>query len=362
LIEDFNTIGLTGSLTWQSNNAYTPSNYYNFWWREGIAQKQGIQGGRWGLGKITYHTASKLRSIFGLTIRSDDEKILLLGKALLKPHAIDTKRFDYFGYYAGQDYEPISDPVEIAAFFNKFNLSRKEEPGFSLVIPMVLDEITSDALIKASIMQCFLPIINGNLVIEVKPENAELVIINDSTIKSLAESQNWDGTNWQNKDVNSIIEFTKTALNIINNGECYQLNIPDAQLKITEESFGDFLVSLREKFMSGDILSFKIPKLIEKKGHSAEKASFSIVLQHDEQLAQADEYYWRSGILIPDMRKLGQQKIRAILSGDDEVVAKFLGDSETPAHSQWNERTNGFKDKYENAQKKLRFIRGALKN
>lgn len=361
LVEDFNTIGLTGSLTWQANNEDTPSNYYNFWWREGIAQKQGAQGGRWGLGKITYHAVSKLRSVFGLTIRSDDGKILLLGKSILKPHAIDNKRFDYFGYYSNPDYEPISDSVEINNFIKNFNLSRKNEFGLSLVIPMIVEEITVEALIKASIMHCFLPILKGNLIIEIKSENGDLIIINDTTIKCLAESQNWEGTNWQNKDANSIIDFARNALDIVNNGQCHKLTIQGTQLKITEEVFGDLLPLLRDEFVNGHILAFEIPILIAKKENPDEYTFFNIVLQHDEQLDQADEYYWRSGILVSDMKKLGQQKIRAILSGNGEVISKFLGDSETPAHSQWNERTDGFKDKYENALKKLRFIKGSIK-
>jgi hypothetical protein len=361
LIEDFNTTGLTGSLVWQENNEDKPSNYYNFWWREGIAQKQGAQGGRWGLGKITYHAASKLRSVFGLTVRLDDGKILLLGKSILKPHAIDNKRFDYFGYYAGPNYEPISGSIEINKFIENFNLSRKHEAGLSLVIPMVVEEITEESLIKDSIMHCFLPILKGNLIIEVKPENGELTVINDETIKNIAESLNWEGTSWQNKDANSIIEFATTALNLIHNGQCHKLNIKDTQLAITEDAFGDLLPSLRDKFTNNHILAFEIPISIAKKGHPAEDTSFYIVLQHDERLEQADEYYWRSGILVSDMRKLGQQKIRAILTGDNTVISKFLGDSETPAHSQWNERTDGFKDNYENSVRKLRFIKGSIK-
>jgi len=52
----------------------------------------------------------------------------------------------------------------------------------------------------------------------------------------------------------------------------------------------------------------------------------------------------RSGILISDIRTLGRRPIFSLLEVEDEPVARFLGDSETPAHTNWNERTEGFKE------------------
>jgi len=40
--EDFNISGLTGTTKREEITEESASNYYNFWWREGIAQKRGI--------------------------------------------------------------------------------------------------------------------------------------------------------------------------------------------------------------------------------------------------------------------------------------------------------------------------------
>ena len=48
------------------------NNFYNFWWYEGKSEKKGKERGRWGLGKTTFHVASKIRLFFGLTVRQDD--------------------------------------------------------------------------------------------------------------------------------------------------------------------------------------------------------------------------------------------------------------------------------------------------
>ena len=104
LLEDFNTTGLDGPYEPNAEDG----NFYNFWWREGISDKSGQRGGRWGLGKTTYHIISKIRTFWGLTIRNDG-KILLMGKVLLKAHSLNGKRYEYFGYFAQDDFMPLEN-------------------------------------------------------------------------------------------------------------------------------------------------------------------------------------------------------------------------------------------------------------
>jgi len=91
VLEDFNTTGLDGPYEPDAKGG----NFYNFWWREGISEKKGQRAGRWGLGKTTFHIVSKIRTLWGLTVR-DDGKILLMGKALLKTHFLNGTRYHYY--------------------------------------------------------------------------------------------------------------------------------------------------------------------------------------------------------------------------------------------------------------------------
>ena len=49
-----------------------------------------------------------------------------------------------------------------------------------------------------------------------------------------------------------------------------------------------------------------------------------------------------------------------MLVAEHWAINSFLGDAENPAHTDWKERTENFKGKYENATKILRLIKGSI--
>jgi hypothetical protein len=53
-----------------------------------MSGKSGQEVVGWELVKTTFHITSKLRLFFGFTVRQNDSRELLLGKALLKTHRI----------------------------------------------------------------------------------------------------------------------------------------------------------------------------------------------------------------------------------------------------------------------------------
>jgi len=87
---------------------------------------------------------------------------------------------------------------------------------------------------------------------------------------------------------------------------------------------------------------------------------FDVYLQKDETLSRSEEFYIRGGITIPEIKRLGSQKVRALLSAQDETICTFLGDCEPPAHTDWKERTEQFQEKYHAASATLRFIKSSL--
>jgi hypothetical protein len=87
---------------------------------------------------------------------------------------------------------------------------------------------------------------------------------------------------------------------------------------------------------------------------------FKVYLRRYPQLKQAEEFYIRSGITIPEICEMRNRPVRGMLVAEDAPITEFLGDCETPAHTGWNERIEGFKEKYEDATKTLRFIRRGM--
>src|SRR5205814_895981 len=61
-------------------------------------KEQGDRG-RWGVGKFVFPRSSRVSSFWAVTVRHGDLRRLLMGRAILKTHAIDGRRFVADGYF-----------------------------------------------------------------------------------------------------------------------------------------------------------------------------------------------------------------------------------------------------------------------
>ncbi|MBL7086717.1 MAG: hypothetical protein ISS28_06435 [Candidatus Cloacimonetes bacterium] len=363
IIEDLGTTGLDGKNIENGIRPSSRSNFYDFWWCEGKSYKTGKEGGRWGLGKTTFHKASKIGSFWGLTIRSDDEKELLMGKALLKTHRIENKVYNYAGYFVSDDmYNPINKIDKLEEFKSFFGLKRKDgEYGLSLIIPLPFEDINSDSIIKSTIIHYFYAILNELLIVEVidKESNTKYRLDSDNLI-NISLKMDWADTIWKDYNVKEFLSFTNSSIKTktINN-----INIDDLyNPKLSEDCLGDNLSNLKNNFNTGELLAFTIPIVLKKKNQRKEHSYFNIYIQKDRNIERSEEFYVRSGIIISDIKLLGNRSVRGLLVAEDKTITNFLGDSETPAHTEWNERTEGFRQKHDYAVRFLRFIRNSMKD
>ena len=357
-IEDFKTSGLNGPITRDEVKGGEGGNYYNFWWCEGKSQKAGTSAGRWGLGKIAFHVASDLRSFWGLTVRQNDRREVLLGKSLLKSHFYNGAMFDYYGYFAGDAYTPIEKRDILEEFHNKFALTRNGEPGLSIVIPMPSPEISCDAIIRSVIIHYFFPIMRGMLVVEVI-DTGTAVLLNGSTLREIARNQDWRNSAWEDRAVDSLMEFLEDAVKMPE-ANIISLQMPVGTPRIREELFGNQLSEARKRFSENELVYIRVPVKIHPQGRPETDSYFEVLLRRDDSLSRPDEFYVRAGITISEIRKLGNRRVRALLSAHDEAVCTFLGDCESPAHTDWKERTEGFQEKYHGAMRTLRFIKSSM--
>lgn len=354
LLEDFGTTGLNGD--------YDPGagagNFYNFWWREGISEKTQGKAGRWGLGKTTFHIISKIRTFLGLTVRNDGET-LLMGKTLLKTHMVDNKRYHYFGYFCDGDSKPISDRALIEKLKNNFGITRRNEKGLSLAILIPVDEINFDSILKAVIQHFYYPLLKGTLKVDIKEDIREKSI-NMDTLIEIASRINWEETEWEGINIKEILEFVREGIAITPT----QLEIEDMDNpEINEKSFGNQLPELKKNIQEKKAFKLQVPVVIKR--HNSDRreiTSFDIILKKFPELKKSFEGYFRSGILISELKQLGARSVAGLLIADEKPVCEFLGDCETPAHTAWNERTEGFAEKYINAARILRFIKKSMVN
>ena len=359
VIEDFGTIGLDGPITRTELKNQGKSNYYNFWWREGISLKEGRDAGRWGLGKTVFFISSELRSFWGYTIRNNDNRELLLGKALLKSHQFESSQYDYYAYFSVEENHPIESQDFIQEFKKRFDISRTDEPGLSIIIPYPVEDISTNALIRAVIQHYFYPIIKGTLTVEVE-DNSHSFTIDHQSIFELAKKQNWKETSWENHSVDSILFFIYNSVKA-EDKYFFKLDNYEGPPKISEALFGNNLESAQTRFNENYLVPLHIPVKIEAIDGSSQESYFRVFIQKDEDLPRPEEFYIRSGILISEI-KMVRGNVRALLTAEDELVARFLGDSESPAHTDWKERTESFKQKYKLATFTLRFIRASMRD
>lgn len=295
--------------------------------------------------------ASKIRTILGLTIR-DDKKQLLMGKALLKAHEIEKKRYDYFAYFSSTDYFPIEEQEVIEKFKKVFDLKRSSETGFSLVIPDCVEEFTNnykENIKKAVILNYYYPIFFDRLNVEIFFNEKKLLTINSENIQEIALNTNWSDTNWKGINVGDVFRF----LNEIKNLDPIEIDIGN-NYELPENFASD---ELKNKFANEQPLRFKIKIRLPELGDS----HFDIYIKKMPNFSESFVDYYRSDISIVKERKLKKRPVAALLVASDEKIKEFLGLSETPAHTEWNPNTNAFKAKFGKAGKDaLLFIKKVL--
>jgi hypothetical protein len=93
----------------------------------------------------------------------------MMGRAILKSHAIEDQRVVPDGYF-GEPRElangelivaPVTNPATLDKFCCDFGLARQNRPGLSMVVPWYDPEITHNSLLLAVIEDYCFPILSG---------------------------------------------------------------------------------------------------------------------------------------------------------------------------------------------------------
>ena len=355
VVEDSGTRGLVGDPGEDpelDQSRGERNDFYYFWRNVGRSGKGELDRGRWGLGKAVFSVSSRIHTMFGLTRRADDGRVLLLGQAVLKTHVIDGRRFAPYGFLANSGRDDFPHAIEGGErFIADFGLER-DEPGLSIVIPFHRHEdLEFEAIVASGIRQYFYPITRGDLIVTVE-ENGRSETITGRTIDREASDANlaklcalarwsmalpeWEWITVAEPPATGAPKWRDDAL-------------PAAQLDI-----------LRTRFEQGDRLAFRVRVPVRRKRSRAAISHFDVVLEKDETLKRGEHHFIRRGITIPEVRAPRERPVRALLIADDEAISTFLGDAENPAHSDWSERNDKVKGLYENGPSTLRYVKNAI--
>lgn len=363
VIEDFGTRGLEGDISQDEDLGDewngTKNDFYYFWRNIGRAVENTTARGRWGLGKTVFQATSRINSFFGLTIRKNDPRKLLMGQSVLKIHRLNNQRFAPYGYYGVFDNGfalPVDDEEHVKIFCEDFNIQRIDQPGLSVVIPYPDEEIQPESIIRSAIHHYFFPILSNDLTITVRNGKDNHVLDSESIFHFL------DKTEWSDKDtIRRRLELAKWGINASEN-EYIKINEPEEGKapKWDHELFEPKMLNeLRQKFDKRIRIPFWVPLWVKKTNEKTEHSFFKVYVERDENAEKGEDHFIRDGVTIAGVSSMRQRGIRVIVSVSDNHLSKFLGDSENPAHTEWQERSPKFRGKYDWGPTSLRYVKNS---
>lgn len=360
VFEDFGTTGLCGDpLQWHKKEG-VKNGFFTFFRAEGQSDKDQGNRGRWGVGKSVFPRSSRVSSFLAITVRHDDKRRLLMGRAILKTHAIDDKRYVADGYFGtwkhleggGDIVAPVEDAKAIDQFCDDFGLKRGTEPGLSIVVPWYDPEITQLAVLRAVIEDYFYPILSGDLEVTVEGPDCATVLTAATLINEL-EKLNGDLA----ADMVPLINLAAWARSLKPEDIVVLNRMPETgPPKWSTALFPETATGLRDKYHNGEPIAVRVPFCMRPKGGEKKWSHFDVVLERDGTGTRERPVFVREGIIISDLRSPYSRGVRSLVTCHDGPLATLLGDSENPAHTQWQKDGSNYKGKYTYPAENLSFV------
>jgi len=355
VFEDFGTHGLRGNPAQWHKIDGTANDFFNFFRSEGQSDKGEQDRGRWGIGKFVFPRSSRASSYFGYTIRRGDSRPLLMGRAILKSHDVQGVRYGSDGYFgfesANQLVLPVADDTLIHDFRTDFNLHRTTETGLSIVVPWCDPEITESLLLEAVVRDYFYPLIARSLVVEIETRERKLTIDSASLPRAVSEIR---------PEAQAELEpLIKLAQWSQEQNTRFTVTSPTAGAPFwSEEAIPpELLNDMRAAFVPGAApIAVRVPVCVREKQDTPKLSYFDVFLSHDIEDGAHRPIFIREGIIIPDVRGPKVHGVRSIVNVSDKALATMLGDSEGPAHTQWQKDSSNFRGKYSYGPQTIAFV------
>ena len=357
VFEDFGTKGLQGDVEEYRLEKAEKNAFFTFFRAEGMSAKDEDKIGRWGIGKQVFPTASRLHSMFGLTVRDDAPAKVLMGSAVVRIHTHEGEEFHpdaWFGLRETEE-QPVN-PVEDRGFLDKFEqafgLRRGDKPGLSIVVPSIDERVNREDLCRGVIRSFFWPILDGQLAVEIEDPSASILLDAERVgdhIEVLPEEDR------------PLLALASWAADL-KPSKHIQLSQP-ANNKPAWTSVGDELLpvgtieKIRAALDEQGRVAIKMPVLVRPKGEPTKSRwSFFRVFIETCSGAGRKPLFLREGIVITDVRASAVSGTRALVVVDDKPLAGLLGDSEGVNHTQWQKDSEKFHGRYIYGAETISFV------
>jgi hypothetical protein len=360
VVEDFGTSGLTGDPRQSDPLPGVVNPFFLFFRAEGLSGKGEKERGRWGVGKYVFPRSSLISSHFGLTVRKDDGRELLMGAATLKSHVVDGQTYcpdGLFGALESDDFVlPLDDERAIKDFRQSFSISRQSEPGLSVVVPYVDPDITFEELLLAAAKDYFLPILDGTLEVTIESHAEQAVLTSRSLSTTLDQYRERIGA-----DVPALVELARWAGTATDDTRFETLTAGEqGSPKWTDDLIPDAVRdAVRRRIDAHEPFAVRVWMMIRPKGGQSERTYFDILMRPDRD-SDGKPRFVRDGIMVSDVKGGRAREFLSLVVVTHKPLATMLGDSENPAHTQWQKDSSNFRGKYTYGPGSLDFVTSAV--
>lgn len=369
VFEDFGTTGLTGDRhqyeerTGEGGAVDNP--FFYFFRAEAKTAKYGDARGRWGIGKQVFPRSSRAQTFFGYT--ETVEGAFLMGGCVLKHHKVDGVSYKPDGFWGevvdiadDQLTVPTSDSSTIAAFRRDFRLERSSgDRGLSVVVPY-LDDSEGDAggtsftkgdLILSILDGYFLPVLEGRLEATIEDPTGS-VRLTKSTYDELLQGLRRDaadrGDQKRIREIDRLTVYLGMAARILRGDFVSYALPPCSATKAAWEPTmlpSDVAGEMRAKLADGAMLRVTSSLTVRPKTGEDTVDRFECFVAKEADLS-GKPCHIREDLIISGVASSKLSGYACIVRVNNGPLATLLGDSENPAHTEWNASSRNFKDKY----------------
>lgn len=362
--EDFNTRGLFGDYDRNYADDGEDNAWVYFFHKEGDTSKHESDRGRWGVGKVVFPGASRIHTFLAYTVREDGKR-LMMGQSMLRSRMVETQKYLPDAWYCGPAANdrppmPLEDDDSINEFRKEFNLKRDRDTGLSIVVPYVEEGdpegedpgITFDTVSDAVIADYFLPILRGDLVVELASPD-RTIEIDKGSLPKLAETHQSTLVLQRRHEISLAVWSVTDSVKPTGIGRHSLKGALKWEDSLISEDVAD---SLRKLFEADKPIAIRVPVQIRSKGNGVNDSYFDVYLQNTGEPTAGRPLFIREGLIIPDVKGGRARGVRSLVVAEDGGIATLLGDAENPAHTEWQPKSSNFKEKYLFGPSYLRFV------
>lgn len=357
VFEDFGTKGLQGDVDEYRLEKAAKNAFFSFFRAEGMSAKDEDKIGRWGIGKQVFPTASRLHSMFAVTVRDEDPAKVLMGSAVVRIHTHDGEEYHPDAWFGLRDdveqpVSPVRDAYFIEDFEKAFDLRRGREPGLSIVVPSVDERVSRSELCRGVVRSFFWPILDGQLVVDIEAPSGRITLDAEKVTGDLEILPEED------RPLIALASWASELKPAKHIELARPKNPRPSWISISEELLPEAeLTKIREAMEEEGRVAIRIPVLVRPKADpSKERWSFFRVFIESCSGVGRKPLFLREGIVITDVRAGAVSGTRALVVVDDKPLAGLLGDSEGVNHTQWQKDSEKFHGRYIYGAETINFV------